>query len=101
MRKNNNDGFVKVLWKIAIIFEWINVVLFMAAMGYEFNIPIYREIESFSHIAIVYYFTATIDIVIFWILSLISRNQKRDKDMWLAIYCGLVQIALLIYKIKL
>lgn len=89
------------LWTLAIILEWANVVLFMAAMGFEYNIEIYMKIRNFPNIATIYYILAGIDIIAFFLLTIINKKEKQDKNMLVALYCGLVQIALLMYKIKL
>ena len=89
------------LWTIAIILEWANIVLFMAAMGFEYNIDIYMKIRHYPNIATIYYISAGIDIIAFYLLTLINKKEKQDKNMLLALYCGLVQIALLMYKVKL
>lgn len=100
MKKNKNK-FYSFLWWIAIIIEWINIVLFMAAMGYEYNIPIYSQIRKSNNISTVYYIFAGIDIILFGILMMINRKRKDVKNTILALYCGLIQIALLMYKVKL
>ena len=90
-----------LLWILATIFEWANIILFMAAMGFKFDIPIYKEIEEYSNVVTVYYLSAAIDIVLFGILTLIGRAKKDTKNTLLALYCFLIQVALLIYKVKL
>ena len=100
MTKLNNKAY-SFLWTLATIFEWANVVLFMAAMGFEFNIPIYRNIEAYPHIAKVYYLSAAIDIALFAIVTLIARAKKDTKNTLVALYCFIIQVALLIYKVKL
>jgi len=98
-RKNNK--LYSFLWILATIFEWANIILFMAAMGFEFDIPLYRDLNNFRYKATIYYISAGIDIGLFAILTFIGRAKKDVKNTLLALYCFLIQIVLLIYKIKL
>ena len=100
MAKMNNK-FHTFLWIVATIFEVINIILFFAAMGYEFDIPLYKELYSFKHKAMVYYISAGVDIGLFGLLTYVGRAKKDVKNTLLALYCFLIQIALLIYKVKL
>lgn len=90
-----------ILWFFATLIEWINIVLFMASMGYEINIPIYTKLREMQGIVTTYYIAATIDIVLFGALAIVHRKGENARNTLLATYCCLIQIALLAYKIKL
>lgn len=90
-----------MLWIIASILEWINIVLFMAAMGYEIDIPAYNALRLYEHKAMVYYISASIDATLFWILAMLNRKKGYEKNLVIAVFCFIIQVALLLYKIKL
>lgn len=100
MKKKSNRLY-SFLWTVATIIEWVNIVLFVAAMGYEIDIPIYMKIREYRDIATIYYIVAAVDIMLFGLLMMVERSKNNVKNMLLALYCALAQIALLIYKIKL
>lgn len=89
----------KIVSFTAILLEWINIILFLAAMGYE--IEILEKIRQVDNISEIYYLFAGIDILLFSILTRYKRKQNKNKEMLVYIYCCLVQIALLIFKVKI
>lgn len=89
----------KMVIFIAILLEWINIVLFLSAMGYE--IEVLSNLRKIEYIAEIYYLCAGIDIALFSFLTLHNKKQRKDKEMLIYTYCALVQIALLIFKVKI
>lgn len=89
----------KIISFTAILLEWINIILFLAAMGYE--IEILEKLRQVDNISEIYYLFAGIDILLFSILTRYKRKQNKNKEMLVYIYCCLVQIALLIFKVKI
>lgn len=99
MKKNTG---VSLLWAVAIIFEWINVALFILAMGYEvFDYEWYNKLKSWEYIAPLYYTCGAIDVILFAWLANIYRKTENLREIVLSVFCCLVQIGLLIWKIKL
>jgi len=88
-----------IVYVVAVILEWVNIPLFLAAMGYEINIL--EKLREIYYISQIYYTTAAIDILLYMILSFISRKKKRLKATVIFTISCLIQIILLIYKIKL
>lgn len=89
----------KILCFIAILLEWINIILFLAAMGYE--IDILSKLREMYYISEIYYLFAGLDILLFSILTIINKKKNNNRDMLLYTYCCLIQIVLLIFKVKI
>ena len=101
LKKNKiNNKIISFLWIVATVTEWINVILFIAAMGYNFiEIPLYNNLKNWEYVVPLFCILATIDALIFWFLSLIHKNNRETKNTLIAVWCSLVQIMLLIWKI--
>lgn len=89
----------KIICFIAILLEWINIILFLAAMGYE--IDILSKLREIYYISEIYYLCAGLDILLFSVLTIINKKKKNDREMLLYTYCCLIQIVLLIFKVKI
>lgn len=102
MKKSNRYIEIKqnILWYIASLVEWIIIPLYLASMGYEFNIDIYTKLRKWQYVTTIYYILASIDIVLFMYLVIIYRKKEQLKLMAIAVFCCLVQIILLISKVK-
>ena len=97
-----NNKVISFLWIVASIIEWMNVILFIAAMGYNFiDFPLYNSLKDWQYINTIFYISAFVDALIFWLLAIISKKTNRTKDTLTAVYCGVIQLVLLIYKVKL
>lgn len=90
-----------ILWYLATILEWVIVPIYLAAMGYEFNIPIYEKLRDWQYITSLYYLLASIDIILFGYFVIIYRKREDLKSMGVSVFCCLTQIMLLISKIKI
>lgn len=89
-----------ILWYIASFIEWIIIPLYLASMGYEFDIDIYTKLKKWQYVTTIYYILASIDIVLFMYFVIIYRKKEQLKLMSIAVFCCLMQIILLISKVK-
>lgn len=103
MKKSNRYIEIKqkTLWYIASFVEWIIIPLYLASMGYEFNIDIYTKLRKWQYVTTTYYILASIDIVLFMYFVIIYRKKEQLKLMAITVFCCLMQIILLISKVKL
>lgn len=99
-RKNKSKYIDSLIWSIAVILEWVNIGLFLLAMGYNFDIELYQKITIYRYIAEIYYVSAAVDIFLFFVLAIKNRIVYNPKNILLSVYCGVVQIVLLIAKVK-
>lgn len=102
MKKNIKyiDKKLNVLWYIAGLIEWIIIPLYLASIGYEFDIELYIKLKKWQYVTTVYYILASIDIVLFMYLVIVYRKKEQLKSMAIAVFCCLMQIILLISKVK-
>ena len=99
MKKNR---LISLIWIIATILEWINIILFFAATG-EPRIPFtwYQAILSYGYVDVLFHISAGIALLLFAILVKINQKKENLRDMLIALMCFTAQIFLLIWKIKL
>ena len=98
-----NKSIIKnnILWYTATFLEWIIIPLYIANMGYEFNIAIYQALRNWEYVAITYYILSSIDIILFGYFVLLYKKQNQIKMLGVSVFCCLTQIILLISKVKL
>lgn len=97
-----NGRWISIIWIIATILEIANAGLFTLAMGYEYlDYSWYVNLREWEHIATVYYICAAIDILLFAWLVQIYKKTEHLKEIATAVFCFLVQVILLIWKVKL
>ena len=90
-----------ILWFVAIVLEWIIIPLYMASMGRELDIELYNKLKNWKYVTNTYYILACLDIVLFGYFVLLYRKKEELKVMCVSVFCCLVQIVLLISKVKL
>lgn len=89
-----------VFWIIASILEWMSIVLYIAAIGYDINIDIYNKLKDWQYEVTLFYIVSGIDATIFALLVLKNRKYYNPKNLLLAVFCSLLQIILIILKVK-
>lgn len=89
-----------ILWYLAIIIEWVIIPLYVASMGYNFDIYLYNQLKNWEYVTALYYVLACIDISLFAYFIMLYRKMKQDKLMQVSVFCCLMQIILLISKVK-
>lgn len=101
MNKKKTEVKHTVLWYVATILEWVIVPLYLATMGYEFNISIYEKLRNWQYVAILYYILEVIDIILFGYFVILFKKKDELKSMGVSVFCCLTQIILLISKVKI
>lgn len=111
-KKNNRNKKIKltekksvkvkryILWYLATILEWVNIPLHLASVGYEFDIDIYNKLKAWQYVRATYYISACIDIALFGYFVVVYKKKEELKPMALSVFCCLIQMVLLIVKVK-
>ncbi len=89
-----------LLWYLAIIIEWIIIPFYIASMGYQIDWDLYNKFSNWEHVVTVYYILSCIDILLFGYFILLYKIKKEEKLMQTSVFCCLMQIILLIMKVK-
>ena len=89
-----------ILWYLAIIIEWAIIPLYVASMGYNFDIYLYNQLKNWEYVTALYYVLSCIDISLFGYFIILYRKKNQDKLMQVSVFCCLMQIILLITKVK-
>ena len=96
------NKLITFIWIIATILEWVNIVLFMAALGRDtFQFSWYNAILTWPYRAETFYICGAIDLLLFSILVMYYHKRERYNEMLLGLFCFTAQIFLLAWKIKL
>ncbi len=91
---------INALWYLATVIEWIIVPLYLASMGYEFDISLYEKLREWENVETLYYILASLDIALFGYFVIFYRKKDQLKPMGISVFCCLTQIVLLISKVK-
>lgn len=90
----------KKIWNLATVLEWLIVPIYIAAMGYEINIPVYISLKKWQYVSYLYYIISVVDIALFGYFVIVYKKNKQLRLMGIAVFCCLTQIILLISKVK-
>ena len=93
--------FAKIVWIILSIIEWISVPLYIAAMGYEINIEVYNKIKDWEYIANLFYILSLTAAAGFLFFSIKFALLKLQKERVIAQVSCIVQLILVISKLRI
>jgi uncharacterized membrane protein YhaH (DUF805 family) len=97
---NSNLKFMKTLWNLGTVLEFITIPLYFAAMKnraitYEWFV----KLREFEYIEVVYCSFAAATMFVFSILVMMNRKRERGQDMFIALMCFIAQVIMLAWFI--
>ena len=91
-----------LLWGIACIIGIISIVFFVNIMGYSSTeVSIFEYLEKYDRQVSLFYIFSIIATLLFGTLVIINRKLNNLKQLFIAVICCVVQLILIIYKVKL
>jgi len=100
MKKDGISIKDKILWFLAVLIEWIIIPFYIAVIGYEINFSWFISFQNWEYIDTLYYILSGIDIALFSYFVLVYKIKKQEKLMQTSVFCAVVQIILVISKVK-
>ncbi len=92
MNKLKSIG-ISFLWYLGAFLEFVSIPLNLAALkDISITYEWFLKIRNYEYVEIVYYIVAAITMLVFSMLVLISRKNKKVSEMMLALLCFMIQV---------
>ena len=85
--------FTSFLWYLGALLEFVSIPLNLAALkDISITYEWFTALRNYEFIEIVYYIVAFVTMLVFSMLVLVSRKNKRISEMMLALLCFFIQV---------
>ncbi len=92
MNKLKSIG-ISFLWYLGAFLEFVSIPLNLAALkDISITYEWFLQLRNYEYIEIAYYIVASVTMLVFAALVLISRKNKKVSEMMLALLCFFIQV---------